>query len=134
MDLLTPRVTEMATRPPRRDHTPACEPLERRSPLDGVGLVSAAWGIYNSPLVSTARTVVLGYKAAQLAWTGHTSLLFGAVRVSQPFALDSLVHGHAQGHAGSPHHHDHGHWHPHDHAETDHPSHDHEHESESESG
>lgn len=79
---------------PRRNRRPrlrveAIEPRDLPAGLDLAGL--AALG--SSPLVSAARTAMLAYNVGQLAYTGHTSLLFGAVQVSQPFALKDLGTG-----------------------------------------
>jgi hypothetical protein len=71
---------------------PSCEPLEpREHPDAGLGLLAAAWGVYNSPVVVAARAAALGYQVGQHAWTGHTKLLFGTVHVTQSYPLDQLA-------------------------------------------
>src|SRR4051794_37981880 len=77
----------MPTRRPERRPRPCVEAIEPRDPPAGLELAGLAAAIGSSPVVATARTAVLAYHVGQLAYTGHTSLLFGAVRVSQPFAL-----------------------------------------------
>jgi hypothetical protein len=83
----------MPTRRPKRRPRPYVEAIEPRDPPAGLGLAGLAAAIGSSPVVATARTAVLAYHVGQLAYTGHTSLLLGAVRVSQPFALRDLGTG-----------------------------------------
>src|SRR5689334_15527296 len=88
----------MATRESRRRRAPTFDPLERRRVSAVIGLAPAAVALYSSPLVSAVGTAATIYQAGQLAYTGHTTLLLGAVRVDQPYALKDL-RGHR---AGSP--------------------------------
>ena len=66
--------------------------LERRQAPALLGLAPAAVALYSSPLASAAGAAATAYQVGQLAYTGHTTLLLGAVRVEQPFALRDL-HG-----------------------------------------
>src|SRR4051794_20701542 len=74
----------------RHRHAPTCEPLETRDPAAGLGLAASALALYNSPVVAAARTAALIFQAGQLAYTGHTSVLLGTVRVAQPYPLKAL--------------------------------------------
>jgi hypothetical protein len=74
----------------RRSRIP--DALERRQAPALLGLAPAAVALYSSPLVSAAGAAATAYQVGQLAYTGHTTLLLGAVRVEQPFALRDL-HG-----------------------------------------
>src|SRR5262249_43346895 len=78
---------------PKRRRRPCVEDIEPRDPPAGLSLAGVAAAVDSSPVLSAARTAVLAYHVGQLAYTGHTSLLFGAVRVSQPFALKNLANG-----------------------------------------
>lgn len=85
---------------PNRYTRPYVEAIEPRNPPAGLELAGLAAAIGSSPVVSAARTAVLAYHVGQLAYTGHTSLLLGTVRVTQPFALKNLGSG-ARSHAGA---------------------------------
>lgn len=84
----------MPTLRPKRRSRPYVEAIEPRNSPAGLELAGLAAAIGSSPVVVAARTAALAYHAGQLAYTGHTSLLLGAVRVSQPFALKNLGTGH----------------------------------------
>jgi hypothetical protein len=77
----------------RRRLRPYVEAIEPRDPPAGLELAGLAAAIGSSPVVAAARTAALAYHAGQLAYTGHTSLLLGTVRISQPFALRNLGAG-----------------------------------------
>ncbi len=78
----------------------AWDHLESRQVTAVVGLAPAAVALYSSPLVAAASTAATAYQVGQLAYSGHTTFLLGAVRVDQPFALQGRLGKHP-----GPHHH-----------------------------
>jgi hypothetical protein len=74
-----------------RRHFRACgHALESRLHLGAVALADAALGLYNSPAGVAVQTAATAYQAGQLAWSGHTNVLLGAVQVSQPYPLKAV--------------------------------------------
>lgn len=89
----------MTRRPSRHRFRPGSSALEPRRP-PAAGALAAASALYASPLAAAARTAALAYQAGQFVYNGHTSFLLGAVTVSQPYALRTVVGRHP--HRGHP--------------------------------
>lgn len=88
-----PRDWIMPSRSDRVRGRLAVEHLEARNYPGGLlGFGTAALALVNSLVGVAARVATTAYQVGQLAWTGHTRLLFAKVEVSQPWALRSLGH------------------------------------------
>ncbi len=83
-------------------HVLAWDHLEARQVPAVVGLGPAAVALYRSPLVAAASTAATAYQVGQLAYSGHTTFLLGAVRVDQPFALKGHIGKHPGPHRQPP--------------------------------
>ena len=83
----------------RRHFRASGQALESRLHPGAVGLADAALGLYNSPAGVAVQNAATAYQVGQLAWSGHTNALLGAVQVSQPYPLKGVW---GQAHRGVP--------------------------------